>query len=112
MLPKSKRQVYIGYDEGAKAVKYYNAETHKILTSCNFCHINPLDGPTPPEPIKVTPDMLREGEFAGSMLLISVIGSDDITHDLKPSWKCKQNEVEGDIDINKLWKMCGIPTDY
>ena len=27
MLPKSKRQVYIRYDNGAKAVKYYNAAT-------------------------------------------------------------------------------------
>jgi len=33
MLPKLKHQVYIGYDDGVKAVKYYSAVTCKILTS-------------------------------------------------------------------------------
>ncbi len=33
MLPKSHHRVYIGYDKGTKAVKYYNAETKTILTS-------------------------------------------------------------------------------
>jgi hypothetical protein len=33
MLPKSKWCAYIGYDDGSKSVKYYNAETQKILTS-------------------------------------------------------------------------------
>jgi Reverse transcriptase (RNA-dependent DNA polymerase) len=108
MLPKSKCQVYIGYDDGAQAVKYYNAKTHKILTSHNFCHINPPDNPSPPEPIKSTPDMLCEGESAGSMPPISVIGSDDTTHNPKHKW----NEVEGDIDINELQKTCEIHTDY
>src|SRR5271168_2371484 len=29
----------------ARAVKYYNAETHRILTSRNFRHITPPDNP-------------------------------------------------------------------
>ena len=33
MLPKSKRRIYVGYDDGSKSVKYYNAETRKVLTS-------------------------------------------------------------------------------
>jgi hypothetical protein len=36
MLPKSKQQIYVGFNDGVKAVKYYNAETCKILTSRNF----------------------------------------------------------------------------
>jgi hypothetical protein len=39
MLPKSKRRAYVGYDEGSKAVKYYNAETRKVLISRNFRHL-------------------------------------------------------------------------
>ena len=112
MLPKSKCRVYIGYDEGAKAVKYYNAEMRKILTSRNFCHINPPEDPTPPEPIELTPDTPREGESAGSTPPIGVIGSDDLTRGLKPSRKRKRNEVEGDIDINEPRKTRGIRTDY
>jgi hypothetical protein len=27
MLPRSKRQIYVGYDEGSKSVKSYNAES-------------------------------------------------------------------------------------
>jgi len=41
MLPKSKRQLYVGFDDGAKAMKYYNAETRKVLVSQNFKHLIP-----------------------------------------------------------------------
>ena len=112
MLPKSKRQVYVGYDEGARAVKYYNAETRKILTSRNFRHLNPPDNPTPPDPIELTPDMPCEGESSGSTPPIGVIGSDDITRDLESKGKRKRNELEGDIDINEPRKTRGIRTDY
>lgn len=112
MLSKSKCQVYIGYDDGAWAVKYYNTKTHKILISHNFHHINPPDDPIPPEPIIITPDVPREGETAGSMPPIGVIGSDNTTQSLKSNWKQKWNEGEGNIDINELWKMHGICTNY
>jgi hypothetical protein len=36
MLPKSKRRAYVGHDDGAKVVRYYNVETRKVLTSRNF----------------------------------------------------------------------------
>ena len=36
MLPKSKHQAYVGFDDGANVVRYYNAETHKVLTSHNY----------------------------------------------------------------------------
>jgi hypothetical protein len=60
MLPKSKQQIYVGFDDGMKAVKYYNAETHKILTSCNLRHLNPPPE-MPPEPIIMTPSIQPEG---------------------------------------------------
>jgi hypothetical protein len=36
MLPRSKRQIYVGYDEGSKSVKFYNAESRKVLISRNY----------------------------------------------------------------------------
>ena len=33
MLPKSHRRSLVGFDDGSKSVKYYNAETRKVLTS-------------------------------------------------------------------------------
>jgi hypothetical protein len=112
MLPKSKHRVYVGFDEGAQAVKYYNAETHNILTSQNFCHINPPVHPTPPEPIELTPNMVRKGESEGDMLPMGVTGFDDTTHNLEPKRKWKRNEVEGNVDINEPQKTRGICTNY
>jgi hypothetical protein len=112
MLPKSKRQAYVGFDDGARVVKYYNAETRKVLTSHNFHNITPPDNPTPPEPIELTPNMPHEGETGGSMPPMGVTGSDDRTRNLEPKQKQKQNEIEEDVDINAPRKTCGIRANY
>ena len=65
MLPKSRQHVYVGFDDGAKAVLYYNSETRKILTSRNHELINPPEVPEPTEPVVITPhtpDTLHTGE--------------------------------------------------
>ena len=36
MLPKALQKIFLGFDEGARAVKYYSKETCKVLTSRNF----------------------------------------------------------------------------
>jgi hypothetical protein len=41
ILSKSTHRAYVGFEDGPKAVKYYNAETRKVLTSCNFCFLSP-----------------------------------------------------------------------
>ena len=33
MQPKSKQHVNVSFDNGARAIKYYNAKMHNILTS-------------------------------------------------------------------------------
>jgi len=48
----------------------------------------------------------------GSMPPMGVTGSDDLTCNLEPKQKWKQNEVEEEIDIDAPWKTCGIRTDY
>ena len=61
MLPKSLRYTYVGFDEGSKSIRYYNASMRNILTSRNFCFLSPADS-APPEEILVEPDALLEGE--------------------------------------------------
>src|SRR6266700_4907956 len=71
MESKSRRRVFVGYDDGSKSVKYYNAETHKILTSRNYRFLSLTNDETPPEPIAITPDAHGEGESEGITKLTS-----------------------------------------
>jgi hypothetical protein len=72
MLPKSQKCAYIGYDDGANAVKYYNTETRTILTSRNFRIAQPAC-PESPEQVTLV-HLTREGEASrGTALLIQLI---------------------------------------
>ena len=66
ILPKSKSHTFVGFDDGPKAIKYYSAETRKVLTSRNFSFIDPPSNDPPSEEIVVAPDVPREGESRGS----------------------------------------------
>jgi len=62
MLPKSQYRAYVGMDEGAKAIKYYNAAMRNVLTLRNYHFLEPSE-PSPPEDIVV--DMCDDqGEHA------------------------------------------------
>lgn len=67
MLPKSQKRAYVGFDDGSKSVKYYNADSRKILTSQNFRFLTILKK-TPPEEIVVAPNMPHEGELERNTL--------------------------------------------
>jgi len=54
MLPKSQRRVLVGYDDGSKSVKFYNASTRNILTSRNYKFLT-LSDPSPPEEVAIEP---------------------------------------------------------
>ena len=114
MLPKSKRQVYIGYDNGAKAVKYYNAATQNVLTSHNYHYLTPSD-PTPSEEIEVALDQPHGGELGENVPPppTGITGMDEPTHNLEAK-KRKQtnNDIDGDINIDEPRRMRGIHTDY
>jgi hypothetical protein len=68
METKLRWRIFMGYDDGSKSIKYYNAETCKILTSQNFCFLSLTHDQSLPEPIEVTPDVPYEGESEGSIL--------------------------------------------
>lgn len=36
ILPKSKQRLYVGHEDGPQAIKYYNADVRKVLTSHNY----------------------------------------------------------------------------
>jgi hypothetical protein len=121
MLPKSKRQIYVGFDDGAKAVKYYSAETRKILTSRNFRHLNPPPE-TPPEPIIIAPSPQHEGE-SGERDDMPLPGakesgakeSDGLNQNPKPKTrkrKRREEPIDMDIDMNAPRKTRGIRTNY
>lgn len=62
MESKSRRQIFVGYDDGSKSIRYYNPETRKILTSRNFRFLSLTNEETPSEPIAILPDVPLEGE--------------------------------------------------
>ena len=71
LLPKSKPYLFVGFDDGSKSVKYYVAETRKVLTSRNFRFLTNLPvAAAPPEPffIEPLPDVPREGELGHGTL--------------------------------------------
>ena len=66
METKSRRRIFVGYDDGSKSIQYYNAETRKVLTSRNIRFLSLTDSETPPEPIVIPDNGPREGEPGSS----------------------------------------------
>ena len=64
LQPHSKAWLFVGYNNGSKSVLYYNAETRKVLISCNFRFLNLPEHDAPPEQ-SVTPTVLCEREMGG-----------------------------------------------
>ena len=62
METKSRRRVFVGYDDGSKSIKYYNAETRKVLISRNIHFLSLTNDITSPEPMVLVPDAPCEGE--------------------------------------------------
>ena len=68
LQPRSKQQIFMGYDDGSKSILYFNPATRKVLTSRNFQFLTHLpEQPGTPEPIHVdlSPAVPREGEYDG-----------------------------------------------
>ena len=62
ILPKSKQRIYVGHEDGPQAIKYYNADVRKVLTSRNYRFLTPHNESPSPDVIVVAPDAQREGE--------------------------------------------------
>jgi len=71
LMPRSKSHAFVGFDDGSHSIRYYNAETCRVLTSRNFRFLDNLpDVALAPEPLLVTPEpaMPCEGEFMAAPL--------------------------------------------
>jgi hypothetical protein len=108
MLPRSKCQIYVGYDDGLKSVKFYNAETRKVLISRNYKMINLPRNPESPETISITPDSpnpRHEGEIGGKDMPQSGESSGEPNKQ-----RCTIHE---EVDVDEPQQMTwGIRTDY
>ena len=52
----------MGHDDGPQAIKYFNAEVQKVLTSRNYLFLTPQENAPSPNVIMVTPNTQCEGE--------------------------------------------------
>ena len=121
MLPRSKQQLYMGYEDGSKAVKYYNPETRKILVSRNYKYLDPQIE-EPPEEITITPTATptqhHEGESEGSDGKNMVpMGENEVTRESdvetrKPQKRKRATDFLDDVDVNEPRKTRGIRRDY
>src|SRR6202046_682889 len=115
MLPKLKRRIYVGYDDGSKSVKYYNAETRKVLTSRNYRSLHLPEDPNPPEPVVITPDIQHEGESGAGqdMPQSGVTPETERSSEPGPARKRKRLvENPEDVDIEQPRRTRGIRPDY
>jgi hypothetical protein len=79
----------VGYDDGSKSIKYYNAETRKVLTSRNIHFLALTNAEPSPEPMVILPDTPCEGELEGGTPPISGNKGDS----LKRKWdQCEDEE--------------------
>ncbi len=98
ILPKSKRHAYVGFEDGPQAIKYYNPENRKVLTSQNYHFLTlPKEDPLP-DVIVVAPDTQRKGESRGDALSTG----DTPTMGIQPKGKDKsQGDKQRDGDSLK-----------
>jgi len=109
MLLKSQRRAYIGYDEGSKSVKYYNAAMRNILTSRNFHFLSPVES-SPLEEIAIEPDALLEGERSPSCEGEQEGDTRSATQETKG--ETRKRKAETNIDTREPQQTRGIRRDY
>jgi hypothetical protein len=87
-MPRSKQQIFVSFDDGSKAIKYFNPETQRVLTSRNYkflTHLLEKSGTPEPIHIDLPSAVPREGEHDGG----------DLNHiTLQPESQCTHKERE------------------
>ena len=110
MEAKSKRRALVGYEDGSKSVKFYNAETQLVLTLRNYHFLEPSDpSKAIPEQLSITPDnVAHEGESIGNMQNTG----DTRNVDAKPGPLNPRKQPAEDDAEGSLRKMRGKRVDY
>jgi hypothetical protein len=90
LQPRSKQQIFVGYDDGSKSVKYFNPETRKVLTSRNYKFLTNLPKQSgtldsvDTIAIELPPAVPREGEHDN--------GNSKNSHTLQPGSQCNDHK--------------------
>ena len=115
MLPKSQRRAYVGYDEGLKAIRFYNAATKNVQTARNYRFLTPTD-PTPPEDIGIEmPDHEMgddlEHQKADTPPRERGEGGDNNMRSVIPK-KRTASDLDSDLDPEEPCRTRGVRPDY
>ena len=95
--------MFVGYDDGSKSIKYYNAQTHKVLTSRNIHLLSPNNDEIPQETIGIIPDVPHEGESEESTPPTSEYKSESFRRKRDDEGELSQNKTRGKrIDYRSL----------
>jgi len=121
LLRKSHRKMFIGFDNGAKAVRYYNPDSHKVLTSRNFRFLTLDDKGSCDDEIVVTPNISHEGELEGGTQATRDVTHGGLSTERVPDNLCDSTILRDDHDSlkrkreelnNEPRKTCGKKVDY
>jgi len=114
MLPKSQWRAYVGYDEGSKAIRFYNAATKNVQTTRNYCFLTPIDS-APPEEITVDMPILEGGQQTlreSNDNLLCEGGEEDSDTQKVILQKRTASDLNTDPDPEEPCKTRGIRPDY
>jgi hypothetical protein len=96
--PRSRQNLFVGFEDGSKAVRYYRRETRKILLSRNYRFLNLADDPPRTElegiEIDLRPLDSRKGEHCEGEQHV------EQTHSEEPTGTKRRADV-GDLEGNK-----------
>ena len=111
ILLKSQRRAYVRYNEGLKAIKFYNAATKNVLTARNYCFLNPVNL-TPPEKIAVDMPSLEDRQCDGEDNPPCEGGEEDGDMQKVIPRKRTVSDLDEDLDLEEPCKTRGVRPDY
>ena len=118
ILPKLKWRLYVRHDNGSNSIKYYNTETRKVLTSCNYHFLN-LSPAEPTEHIEVVlPNVPFEGKQGEDEWQIVACTQQDTTTRQpgsivkEKSDRTNKRKQPDEPDKEEPHRMCGKRVDY
>ncbi len=109
MEPRSKHCALVSYDDGLRSVLYYNADTHKVLTSRNFQFLDPSHA-TLEHILIMLDDVAHEGEPKGGMQNI-IKDASNVQLEAGPSTPQKWT-VDEVVEGSTMWQTWGKKVDY
>ena len=94
MEPRACKNLFVGFDNLSKSVKYYKSDTQKILISWNFCFLTLMDKELPnDDPIAVEIDL--------PLNTPNILHDDNMESNAQTSKRKNENDVSGPQSDNE-----------